>query len=82
MNQDAGVGPMIELIVKAFVDNPESVVVTQGSRSSGVVVELQVDPVDLGRVIGRQGRTARALRSLVALAGEKVHQRAMLQILE
>jgi predicted RNA-binding protein YlqC (UPF0109 family) len=77
-----GVGNMVQVLVKAMVERPEDVVVTQGQRTSGMVIELQVDPADLGKVIGRQGRTARALRTLVAVAGEKVGKRAMLQILE
>jgi uncharacterized protein len=82
VTREPGAGAMIEVLVKAFVDHPDSVVVSQGSRSAGVLIELQVDPADMGKVIGRQGRTARALRSLVSLAGEKMHQRATLQILE
>jgi uncharacterized protein len=77
-----GVGNMVQVLVRAMVEHPEDVVVTQGQRTSGMVIELQVDPGDLGKVIGRQGRTARALRTLVTVAGEKLGKRAMLQILE
>lgn len=75
-------GSMVETLVKAFVDHPEAVEVSGGSRSNAVVIELKVDVQDLGRVIGRQGRTARALRALVGVAGEKLQTRALLQILE
>ena len=83
MTEDAGlVGAMVETLVKGFVDHPEAVAVSGGPRSHTIVFELKVDPQDLGKVIGRQGRTARALRALVGLAGEKLHQRTLLQILE
>ena len=73
---------MVETLVKAFVGHPEAVEVSGGPRSNTVVFELKVDSQDLGKVIGRQGRTARALRTLVGLAGEKVGKRTLLQILE
>lgn len=73
---------MIENLVKSFVDHPDAVEVSEGSRSDALVVELRVDPDDLGKVIGRQGRTARALRTLVGVAGEKIRKRSILQILE
>jgi len=79
---DTSVGGMVEKLVRAFVDHPDAVQVTAGARSDAVVVELRVDPEDMGKVIGRQGRTARALRILVALAGEKIQKRGVLQILE
>jgi uncharacterized protein len=78
----ASVGTMVETLVKAFVDHPEAVEVSEGSRSNAVIIELKVDSQDLGRVIGRQGRTARALRALVEVAGEKLQRRTLLQILE
>ena len=73
---------MVETLVKAFVAHPEAVEVSGGLRSNTVVFDLKVDPQDLGKVIGRQGRTARALRTLVGLAGEKLGKRTLLQILE
>jgi uncharacterized protein len=78
----ANVGAMVETLVKAFVDHPEAVEVSEGSRSNALIIELKVDSQDLGRVIGRQGRTARALRVLVGVAGEKLQRRTLLQILE
>jgi predicted RNA-binding protein YlqC (UPF0109 family) len=78
----AGIGSVIEDLVKAFVDHPDAVRVSEGSRSDATVLELRVDPEDLGKVIGRQGRTARALRSLASIAGEKAGRRIILQILD
>ena len=78
----AGVGNLIEDLVKAFVDHPDAVRVSEGSRPDATVLELRVDPEDLGKVIGRQGRTARALRTLVSIAGEKAGRRIILQILD
>jgi len=78
----SGLVTMLETLVKAFVDHPDSVQASEGSRLDALVVELKVDPEDLGRVIGRQGRTARALRTLVGLAGQKTGRRIILQILE
>ena len=73
---------MLETVVRAFVDHPDQVVVSRVRKQDSTVLELQVAPGDLGRVIGRQGRTARALRALVSLAGEKLNERLHLQILD
>lgn len=81
-DDSAIVGSMVETLVKAFVDHPEAVEVSGGPRSNAVIFELKVDSQDMGKVIGRQGRTARALRALVGLAGEKLQRRTLLQILE
>jgi predicted RNA-binding protein YlqC (UPF0109 family) len=78
----AGVGILIQELVKAFVDHPDAVRISEESRSEAVILELRVDPEDLGKVIGRQGKTARALRSLASIAGEKAGRRITLQILE
>ena len=73
---------MVECVAKRLVDNPEavSVTVTEGERT--VVIELKVDPKDLGKVIGRQGRTAKALRTLLSAAATKMGKRAVLEIIE
>jgi len=73
---------MLETLVKGFVDEPGEVEVNEVQKSQATVLELRVSPRDLGKVIGREGRTARALRSLVAAAGEKLQRRYILQILE
>ena len=69
-------------IAKALVDNPEDVNVTEVEGEQTTVLELRVRNEDLGKVIGRQGRTARALRTLLSAAGMKVHKRFVLEILE
>ena len=78
----ADVKEMLETVVRAFVDHPDQVAVSRVRKQDATVLELKVAPGDLGRVIGRQGRTARALRALVALAGEKLNERLHLQILD
>ena len=55
---------LVEAIAKSLVDKPENVVVTETSSRQGTVIELKVDPDDMGKVIGKQGRIAKALRSL------------------
>ncbi len=69
-------------IAKALVDNPEEVSVAEVEGEQTTVLELRVKNEDLGKVIGRQGRTARAIRTLLAAAGMKVHKRFVLEILE
>jgi predicted RNA-binding protein YlqC (UPF0109 family) len=73
---------LLEEIARALVDNPEDVQVTEVEGEQTTVLELRVRPDDLGKVIGRQGRTARAIRTLLAAAGMKVHKRFVLEILE
>jgi len=69
-------------IAKALVDNPEDVSVTEIEGEQTTVLELRVRNEDLGKVIGRQGRTARAIRTLLAAAGMKIQKRFVLEILE
>jgi predicted RNA-binding protein YlqC (UPF0109 family) len=69
-------------IAKALVDHPEDVQVTEVEGEQTTVLELRVRSEDLGKVIGRQGRTARAIRTLLSAAGMKVHKRFVLEILE
>ena len=77
-----GAKEMVETLVRSFVDHPEEVSVSQVRKADATVLELRVNPGDLGKVIGRQGRTARALRALVSVAGEKLDRRIHLQILD
>lgn len=73
---------LIELIAKKLVENPEDVQVRVIESDDGQNFELHVHPDDMGRVIGRNGRTAKALRTLLNLAASKAEVRAVLQIVE
>jgi len=73
---------LVEAIAKALVDHPEDVQVKSLEGSQVIVLELRVHPEDLGKVIGRQGRTAKAMRTLLGAGGMKVHKRFTLEILE
>ena len=71
---------LIETVAKALADHPDAVSVRESERRGGTVYELQVAATDLGRVIGRQGRTAAALRTLLASAAESDERRVSLDI--
>ena len=71
---------VVEVVVKALVDHPDAVKVSESQRRGMTVVELTTAPGDMGKIIGRQGRTAAALRTLVALTAEKHGLRAQLDI--
>jgi uncharacterized protein len=71
---------LVEVVVCALVDKPDAVKVTETERRGMTVVELTTAPGDMGKIIGRQGRTAAALRTLVSLAAEKSGKRAQLDI--
>ncbi|MBI3795101.1 MAG: KH domain-containing protein [Nitrospinae bacterium] len=73
---------LIETIVKQIVDNPEEVQVSEIVGNKTTVIELRVSQPDLGKVIGKQGRTAQAMRTLLTAAATKNNQRAVLEILE
>jgi predicted RNA-binding protein YlqC (UPF0109 family) len=78
----ADVRLLVEQIAKALVDAPDEVAVNQVEEDGETVLELEVAENDLGRVIGKQGRTARAFRNLLNAAGMKAHRRYSLEILE
>ncbi|MGE3276069.1 MAG: KH domain-containing protein [Vicinamibacterales bacterium] len=71
---------LVEMIAQGLADEPGAVEVTDGERRGGRHLELQVAPGDIGRVIGRQGRTAAAIRALLTAAGEREGQRVSLDI--
>ena len=73
---------LIEMIAKALVDDPEQVVVNEVEGEQTTVLELRVAQSDLGKVIGKQGRTASAIRTLLGAAGMKLRKRFVLEILE
>jgi predicted RNA-binding protein YlqC (UPF0109 family) len=71
---------LVETVARALADRPDAVRVSESERRGMTVIELQVAPGDLGRVIGRQGRTAAAVRTLLATAAEADGRRATLDI--
>jgi len=73
---------LIETIARALVDEPNSVEVNAVDREDAVVFELTVAPDDIGKVIGRQGRTIKALRTLLHAASIKTQRRAELEVME
>ena len=73
---------LVEEIAKSLVDTPEEVVVKEVAGEHVTVLELRVSPTDLGKVIGKQGRTARAMRTLLGASGMKLNRRFSLEILE
>jgi uncharacterized protein len=79
---DDPIRTLIETMAKALVDKPESVEVMEVAGEQTTVIELRVAKEDLGKVIGKQGRTARALRTILSAASTKLHKRSVLEILE
>ena len=73
---------VIETIAKALVDSPDEVAVREIDGDATTVIELKVASGDLGKVIGKQGRTARAMRTLLRAAGMKLKKRFVLEIVE
>ncbi len=73
---------LVEQIAKALVDEPEQVAVRAIDGEQVTVLELRVSPNDLGKVIGKQGRTARSIRTILGAAGMKLKKRYTLEILE
>jgi hypothetical protein len=73
---------LIRYIVSKLVDNPDAVEVTEREEGDVVIVELRVAKEDLGKVIGKQGRTAKAMRSVLSAAAGKLEKRSRLEILE
>ena len=73
---------LLEAMVKVLVDHPDEVRVRAIEGEEVIVLELRVDPSDLGKVIGRQGRMALAIRTILGAAGMKLRKRVTLQILE
>ena len=82
MNESNGVKTLVEEIAKALVDTPTGVEVKEISGEHATVFELRVAQGDLGKVIGKQGRTARSIRTLLGAVGTKLNRRFSLEILE
>lgn len=73
---------LLELIARSLVDQPDDVAVSEIEGEQTTVLELKVAREDLGKVIGKQGRTARSIRTILAAAGMKLRKRIVLEILE
>jgi len=78
----SGMRELVEEIAKALVDIPDQVSVNEVEGEQVTVLELRVAPSDLGKVIGKQGRTARSIRTILGAAGMKLSRRFTLEILE
>ena len=73
---------LIEVIAKSLVDHPSEVVVTETVSGDDLLLELKVDPSDMGKVIGRQGRIAKAIRTVVKAASSKSDRKVVVEILQ
>lgn len=71
---------LLEVIAKSLVDNPDEVVVTEKETENGLVLELKVAPSDMGKVIGKQGRIAKAIRSVVKAAASRENKQVSVEI--
>ena len=71
---------LVEVIAKALVDNPEEVVVTESMKGEDTLIELKVSPADMGKVNGKQGRIAKAIRSVVKAAASKEDKKVIVEI--
>lgn len=71
---------VVEVVVKGLVDNPDAVSIKEVERRGTTVLELNTAPGDMGKIIGRQGRTVAALRTLVTLTAERIGKRAQLDL--
>jgi uncharacterized protein len=72
---------LVEIIAKALVDNPEAVQVNEVQGEQSIIVELKVAPEDMGKVIGKQGRIAKAMRTVVKAAATKENKRVVVEII-
>ncbi len=82
MNKTLSMRELVEYMAKSLVDHPDQVDVAEIEGAQTTVIELKVAKEDLGKVIGKQGRTARALRTILNAASTKINKRSVLEILE
>lgn len=80
--QAASLRELLSHLARALVESPDKVEITEIEEPDALVFELHVDEADLGRVIGRQGRTAKALRTVLSAASAKMRRRVILDIIE
>ena len=73
---------LVEVIAKSLVDNPDEVVVTQKETEKAIVIELRVAQSDMGKVIGKQGRIAKAIRAVVKAASSKEEKKVIVEIMQ
>ena len=71
---------LVEVIAKSLVDLADKVVVTERETEKGLILELKVDPTDMGKVIGKQGRIAKAIRSVVKAAASREDKKVIIEI--
>jgi hypothetical protein len=76
------VSGVVETIVKALVDSPQRVSVTETEHRGTTLVEVSAAPPDVGKLIGRQGRTIQAMRTLAGIAGERLGKKVSLEVLD
>ena len=82
MNEENELSDLISHIGKSLVDHPEEVRVSEVAGQQTTVIELRVAKSDLGKIIGKQGKTAHALRTILTAASSKLRKRSMLEIIE
>ena len=75
-------GELVEYIAKSLVDNPDQVTVNEVEGSQSLIIELKVAPEDMGKVIGKQGRIAKAIRTVVKAAATKENKRVIVEIIQ
>ncbi|NTW44732.1 MAG: KH domain-containing protein [Anaerolineaceae bacterium] len=75
-------GELVKVIAQALVDHPEEVTVTEVEASQSIIIELRVSPDDMGKVIGKQGRIAKAIRTVVKAAAIKDNKRVVVEIIQ
>ena len=81
-NPDLTMKELVEYIAKALVDIPDQVEVVAMESQNSVILELKVAPEDVGKVIGKGGQTAKAMRKILSAAATKLHKKSLLQIIE
>ena len=82
MHTEVDMKALVELMAKSLVDNPEEVIVAEVDGERTAVFELRVAASDIGKVVGKQGNTARAMRTIMSAAGTKLEKRCVLEILD
>ena len=73
---------LVEVIAKSLVEHPDEVVVTENEKEDAVIIELKVGPSDMGKVIGRQGRIAKAIRTVVKASSSNISKKVIVDILQ